>query len=457
MTDTRTIAAISTPVGVGGIAVIRLSGSLAVDIADRVYRGRKKLADVETHTVNYGFIKDADENTVDEVLVTVMRAPRSYTKEDVVEISTHGGLVASKNVLKCLITAGAYPAEPGEFTKRAFLNGRIDLSQAEAIIDVINSKTSLAQQNAMSQMSGGLSKQIDLARAELISLAASMQVIIDYPDEELEDVTGDDIYERTNVVKNKIEEMIASSENGKIIKDGIRAVISGKPNVGKSSLLNFLAREERAIVTDIAGTTRDIIEETVNLDGVPLILTDTAGIRQTDDAVEKIGVERSLKSVSGADLNIVVLDASTEPDDEEIKLIEDTEGKKRIIIINKSDIRSDGAVKKVRQMLADEPIEISVKNGDGVEALVSRIKEMYKLGEIGKNENSIITNVRHLSALQRAKEALENVLDAISCGMPSDIASIDLNIAIESLGEITGASVSEDIVSAIFHDFCVGK
>ena len=457
MTDTRTIAAISTPVGVGGIAVIRLSGSLAVDIADRVYRGRKKLADVETHTVNYGFIKDADENTVDEVLVTVMRAPRSYTKEDVVEISTHGGLVASKNVLKCLITAGAYPAEPGEFTKRAFLNGRIDLSQAEAIIDVLNSKTSLAQQNAMSQMSGGLSKQIDLARAELISLAASMQVIIDYPDEELEDVTGDDIYERTNVVKNKIEEMIASSENGKIIKDGIRAVISGKPNVGKSSLLNFLAREERAIVTDIAGTTRDIIEETVNLDGVPLILTDTAGIRQTDDAVEKIGVERSLKSVSGADLNIVVLDASTEPDDEEIKLIEDTEGKKRIIIINKSDIRSDGAVKKVRQMLADEPIEISVKNGDGVEALVSRIKEMYKLGEIGKNENSIITNVRHLSALQRAKEALENVLDAISCGMPSDIASIDLNIAIESLGEITGASVSEDIVSAIFHDFCVGK
>ena len=251
--------------------------------------------------------------------------------------------------------------------------------------------------------------------------------------------------------------MIASSENGKIIKDGIRAVISGKPNVGKSSLLNFLAREERAIVTDIAGTTRDIIDETVNLDGVPLILTDTAGIRQTDDAVEKIGVERSLKSVSGADLNIVVLDASTEPDDEEIKLIEDTEGKKRIIIINKSDIRSDGAVKKVRQMLADEPIEISVKNGDGVEALVSRIKEMYKLGEIGKNENSIITNVRHLSALQRAKEALENVLDAISCGMPSDIASIDLNIAIESLGEITGASVSEDIVSAIFHDFCVGK
>ena len=457
MTDTRTIAAISTPVGVGGIAVIRLSGSLAVDIADRVYRGRKKLADVETHTVNYGFIRDADENTVDEVLGTVMRAPRSYTKEDVVEISTHGGLVASKNVLKCLITAGAYPAEPGEFTKRAFLNGRIDLSQAEAIIDVINSKTSLAQQNAMSQMSGGLSKQIDLARAELISLAASMQVIIDYPDEELEDVTGDDIYERTNVVKNKIEEMIASSENGKIIKDGIRAVISGKPNVGKSSLLNFLAREERAIVTDIAVTTRYIIEETVNLDGVPLILTDTAGIRQTDDAVEKIGVERSLKSVSGADLNIVVLDASTEPDDEEIKLIEDTEGKKRIIIINKSDIRSDGAVKKVRQMLADEPIEISVKNGDGVEALVSRIKEMYKLGEIGKNENSIITNVRHLSALQRAKEALENVLDAISCGMPSDIASIDLNIAIESLGEITGASVSEDIVSAIFHDFCVGK
>lgn len=457
MTDTRTIAAISTPVGVGGIAVIRLSGSLAIDIADKVYRGRKKLADVETHTVNYGFIKDADENTVDEVLVTVMRAPRSYTKEDVVEISTHGGLVASKNVLKCLISAGAYPAEPGEFTKRAFLNGRIDLSQAEAIIDVINSKTSLAQQNAMSQMSGGLSKEINSARADLISLAASMQVIIDYPDEELEDVTCDDIYERTTAVKNKIEKMIASSENGKIIKDGIRAVISGKPNVGKSSLLNFLAREERAIVTDIAGTTRDIIEETVNLDGVPLILTDTAGIRQTDDAVEKIGVERSLKSVSGADLNIVVLDASTEPDDEEKKLIDDTEGKKRIVIINKSDIRLEDAVKKVKELLKDEPIEISVKNGDGVDVLVNHIKEMYKLGEIGKNENSIITNIRHLSALQRAKEALENVCDAISSGMPSDIASIDLNIAIESLGEITGASVSEDIVSAIFHDFCVGK
>ncbi len=391
--DERTIAAVSTPSGVGGISVIRISGKDSIAICDKVYKGKNKLSEALTHTVNYGHIIDKDKNIIDEVLITVMRAPRSYTKEDVVEISTHGGLISSKKVLKELILNGAAPAEPGEFTKRAFLNGRIDLSQAEGIIDIINAKTELFERNAVSQAGGRLSAEINQIRSALVRLAASMQVIIDYPDEELEDVTCDDIYQSVISARADVDKLIATSENGKIIKDGIKTVIAGKPNVGKSSLLNLLAREERAIVTDIAGTTRDVIEETVNIDGVPLILTDTAGIRQTEDVVEKIGVERSLKSISGADLIIIVLDCAKMPDDEELKLLEETKDRKRIILINKCDIKNDEALLKIQEIAGSDAILMSVKTGDGTSLLTDRIKAMYRIGELGQNSECIVTNM----------------------------------------------------------------
>lgn len=453
----RTIAAIATPIGTGGISVIRLSGDRAIEIADAAFSGKDKLADVPTHTVHYGFITDNGNAKLDEVLVTVMRAPRSYTAEDVVEISTHGGIVTTRGVLNRLIELGAYNAEPGEFTKRAFLNGRIDLSQAEAVIDIINSKTTIERDNALLQAGGGLSGKINDIREALVVLAAAMQVIIDYPDEDLEDVTCEDIRNRADEANNKIMKLVSTYENGKIIRDGIKTVIVGRPNVGKSSLLNLLAGEERAIVTDIAGTTRDVIEESVNIDGVRLVLTDTAGIRQTEDAVEKIGVERSLKSIDDADLVIVMLDANSIPGDEEVELLEKTANKKRIVLINKLDIKNSAAVERIKEISKEEPIEISVKTKDGVDELVSAVKEMYNIGEIGQNGNAAVTNARHFAALVNAKEALTRVCDGIDSGMPSDIVSIDINIAIDALGEITGAVVSDDIVSAVFHNFCVGK
>lgn len=443
----RTIAAISTPAGVGGIAVIRISGDNAIKIADKIFRGKTKLVDAATHTVHYGHIFD-EKGDIDEVLVTVMKAPKTFTREDVVEISTHGGLAASRSVLEAVIKAGAFPAEPGEFTKRAFLNGRIDLSQAEGVIDIINAKTTLSQKNALSQASGRLSKEINAVRSELITLAAGMQVAIDYPDEDLEDVTICDILETTQKCAEKIDKLIKTADSGKILREGIKTAIVGKPNVGKSSLLNCLACEERAIVTDIAGTTRDVIEEFVNLNGVPLRLLDTAGIRETADTVERIGVERSKQAVEEADLVILMLDISRELEKADYELLSLTEDKKRIIIANKTDIKAaefDGA------------IEISAKTGEGIDELEREICRIYQLGEIGQNDSVVVTNMRHVAALSGAKEALGRAISAISCGMPQDIAALDIYDAMNCLGEITGDTVSEDIVSEIFHNFCVGK
>ena len=455
--EQRTIAAISTPVGAGGIAVIRISGADAIRIADSVFCGRTALLEADSHTVQYGHIVDKNENIIDEVLVSLMRAPRTYTREDVVEISTHGGVVASKNVMKCLMEAGAYPAQAGEFTKRAFLNGRIDLSQAEAVIDIINSKTTLEQKNALSQAGGSLSTEINKIRQNLVNLAASMQVIIDYPDEELEDVTIDDIADVVSASKMSIEKLLNTSDNGKIIKDGIKTVIAGKPNAGKSSLLNVLAKEDRAIVTDIAGTTRDVIEESVNIDGIALRLIDTAGIRETDDIIEKMGVERSLKSIDEADLIIVVLDLTSKITDDEKELLDNTKDRKRIIVLNKSDAEDLENAKEIKDFVGSEFIEISAKTGDGIGDLIDCIKKMYDIDGIVQNEGCFVTNLRHVSALSKASQALCNAKKSIEEGMPADIASIDINAAIEALGEITGAVVSDDIVSAIFHDFCVGK
>lgn len=454
----KTIAAISTPIGSGGIAVIRISGSDAIKIADTVFYGKDKLSDVPTHTVHYGFIKDKNGKKIDEVLVTVMHAPKTFTREDVVEISTHGGITASREVLAAIISAGADIAEPGEFTKRAFLNGRIDLSQAEAVIDIINSKNTLDKDNALAQLEGSLSSQIKKIRDTLVHLASQMQVIIDYPDEDLGDITADDIKDICKSCQNDTLFLLKTADNGKIMRDGIRTAIVGKPNVGKSSLLNALSRSDRAIVTDIAGTTRDVIEEYVNLDGIPLILADTAGIRETDDLVEKIGVEKSRKSIENADLVIAVFDSSDDFDETDKQILDYTSDKTRIIIINKTDLTHGSCMNQIKELSLDSPIiEASILTGSGMDRLSEIIHSIYNIGEISSSSGTVITNLRHKKALEKAEASLGHAVEAIEMGMPSDIASIDINAAIESLGEITGETVSDLIIDSIFHNFCVGK
>lgn len=445
--DNRTIAAISTPQGTGGLSVIRISGDKAVEIADKIFRG-KSLKAVQTHTVHYGHIVDKKGEIIDEVLATVMLSPRTFTREDTVEISCHGGSVTTRAVLNAAIEAGAYMAEPGEFTKRAFMNGRIDLSQAEAVIDIINAKNELSRRNAVSQLGGTLSREIKAVRDELVHLAAQMQVIIDYPDEDLEDVTTEDIENICRSCANKLERLIKSADNGRMIKEGIKTAIVGKPNVGKSSILNYLAQDERAIVTDIAGTTRDVIEESVTINGIPLILSDTAGIHDTEDTVEKIGVEKSRRYIDSADLVIVVIDSATGIDSEDEAILKETEGKTRIILYNKTDI--GGAE-------IEEGIAVSAKTGEGMDELAAEITRICRLDEIQSENGTVITNMRHKTALINAQSALADSAKALSMGMPTDIVSIDIAAAMEALGEITGETVRDSVVNDIFHNFCVGK
>ena len=444
----RTIAAIATPYGVGGISVIRVSGENAIEIVNKIFT--KNITVVESHTVHYGFIKVGDEY-IDEVLVTVMKGPKTFTGEDIVEIGTHGGIAVTNMVLDACVMAGADLAEAGEFTKRAFINGKIDLARAEAVIDLINSDNKIAEKNAVNQLRGGLSQAIENIRADLVALAAHMQVSIDYPDEDLEEITLDDISDVIRKSREHVDRLIKSADDGRIIKDGIRIVIVGKPNVGKSALMNRLAGYEKAIVTDIAGTTRDMIEENISLDGVPVKLIDTAGIHETTEAVEKIGVERSVKSIEGADLVLVVLDGNKEADEEDRQVISKTEDQKRIIIANKSDINIVESIKNISHVC------ISAKTGEGIDELSRMIKDMYKLGEISSKCGEIITNVRHKKALVECCKALDRALDALENNMPQDLAAMDINMAIDSLGEITGETVSEAIVSAVFKNFCVGK
>lgn len=454
----RTIAAISTPPGPGGIAVIRMSGDKAVEIGDKIFRGGKKLADASSHTVHYGFIVNGKNEKIDEVLVTVMRAPKTFTREDVVEISAHGGAMSARSVLDTAIRAGASPAEPGEFTKRAFLNGRIDLSQAEAVIDIINSKNELSRRSALSQLEGGLSKEIKKIRGELVRLAAGMQVIIDYPDEELEDVTERDIYDITSACARSVKKLLDTADSGRLIRDGLRVAIVGKPNVGKSSLLNSLARAERAIVTDVAGTTRDVIEEYTDLGGVPVILTDTAGIRETDDIVEKIGVERSQKSIDECDLAVVMLDGSTLLTDEDMEILRMTAEKQRIIVINKTDLCKPKYAEAIKSKSHGAAVlETSAVTGIGLDELTDEIKKLYHFGSVSAGSGAVITNMRHKKALMAAGEALDRASDAVKSGLPTDMASLDINEAINALGEITGETVSDSVVDEIFHSFCVGK
>ncbi|MED4600596.1 tRNA uridine-5-carboxymethylaminomethyl(34) synthesis GTPase MnmE [Paenibacillus validus] len=454
-----TIAAIATPSGEGGIAVIRVSGDEAVAISDRVYSGKSKLADVATHTVHYGHIREPESGArIEEVLVTVMRAPRSFTKEDVVEISCHGGFVSVRKVLDLLLENGARLAEPGEFTKRAFLNGRIDLSQAEAVIDLIRAKSDRAFKIALKQSEGSLSKRIKELRHRLVELMAHIEVNIDYPEHDVEELTNAFIKTKCTEALDDIERLLASAQQGKILREGLTTAIIGRPNVGKSSLLNTLAQEERAIVTDIAGTTRDVVEEYVHVNGIPLKLLDTAGIRETSDIVEKIGVEKSRQALGDADLILLVFNGAEELVPEERAMIEELSGRQVIAIINKLDLdqRLDEQV-LIDAFGEERVVRMSLLEHQGVSDLEKAIGGLFFSGQIESSDLTYVSNARHIHLLKLAKAALTEAYGAAESFVPIDMIQIDIRNAWEHLGEIIGDSVSESLIDQIFSQFCLGK
>lgn len=454
-----TIAAIATAMTVSGIGIIRVSGEEALEIAGKVYRSKNGKNDIrksESHKIHYGFIYDGEE-MIDEVLVMVMKGPRSYTGEDTVEIDCHGGILAMRKVLEAVIRAGARPAEPGEFTKRAFLNGRIDLSQAEAVMDVINAKNEYALKSSMSQLKGAVLKSIKEIRNSIIYHIANIESALDDPEHISIDGYGEELSDVIKEQKEKIRRLIDSFSEGKMIREGIKTVIVGKPNAGKSSLLNCLVGEEKAIVTDIAGTTRDVLEETIVLQGISLKMMDTAGIRKTEDVVEKIGVERARTYAKEADLILYVVDSSTELDENDQEILKLLEDKKAIVLLNKSDLEPVVTREMLSQKTGKPIISISAKEEKGVEELEKQIKEMFFQGELSFNDEVYITNARHKKALEDAWKSLEMVENSISMGMPEDFFSIDLMNAYEALGSITGEAVGEDLVNEIFSKFCTGK
>lgn len=454
-----TIAAIATAMTVSGIGIIRVSGEEALEIAGKVYRSKNGKNDIrksESHKIHYGFIYDGEE-MIDEVLVMVMKGPRSYTGEDTVEIDCHGGILAMRKVLEAVIRAGARPAEPGEFTKRAFLNGRIDLSQAEAVMDVINAKNEYALKSSMSQLKGAVLKSIKEIRNSIIYHIAYIESALDDPEHISIDGYGEELSDVIKEQKQKIRRLIDSFSEGKMIREGIKTVIVGKPNAGKSSLLNCLVGEEKAIVTDIAGTTRDVLEETIVLQGISLKMMDTAGIRKTEDVVEKIGVERARTYAKEADLILYVVDSSTELDENDQEILKLLEDKKAIVLLNKSDLEPMVTRERLSQKTGKPIISISAKEEKGVEELEKQIKEMFFQGELSFNDEVYITNARHKKALEDAWKSMEMVENSISMGMPEDFFSIDLMNAYEALGSITGEAVGEDLVNEIFSKFCTGK
>lgn len=456
---TDTIAAISTAMTASGIGIVRMSGSEVFTIIDRVYQSKgkkKKLSEVPTHTIHYGYIMDGNE-MIDEVLVMVMRAPRSFTSEDTIEINCHGGVYAMKRILETVIKNGARPAEPGEFTKRAFLNGRMDLSQAEAVIDVINAKNEYALKSSVSQLRGSVMQAIKEIREQIIYHIAFIESALDDPEHISLEGYGGELQQVNNKLIGKLEKLIASSEDGKMMKEGIRTVIVGKPNAGKSSLLNVLVGEERAIVTDIAGTTRDILEETIQIHGISLNIIDTAGIRSTEDVVEKIGVSRAKDYAKDADLIIYVVDSSTELDENDSEIIEMLRSKKAIILLNKTDLQMITSEEMLKERIDKPVIPVSAKENKGIDLLELTLKEMFFHGEISFNDEVYITNIRHKTALADALSSLRQVRESIEMGMPEDFYSIDLMSAYEELGGIIGESVGEDLVNEIFSKFCMGK
>ena len=455
---TDTIAAIATAMTSSGIGIVRISGDEAVSITDRIFemKNQKKLEDMPTHTIHYGHIHDGDE-VIDEVMVLLMRGPKSYTREDTVEIDCHGGVYVMKRILETVIQYGARPAEPGEFTKRAFLNGRIDLSQAESVIDVINSKNEFALKSSLSQLSGSVSEKIKEIRGTVLHEIAFIESALDDPEHISLDGYPEKLSGIVSDVIKKINKLLANSDNGKMLKEGISTVIVGKPNAGKSSLLNSLVGEEKAIVTDIAGTTRDVLEEQINLNGILLNIIDTAGIRDTEDVVEKIGVERAKKYLNNADLVIYVVDTSTALDENDYEIMELLKDRHAIVLLNKSDLSPVTTVEDIRKHLDKKMIAISAKEQTGMDDLEETIKEMFFSGEVTFNDEVYITNIRHKKSLQEALRSLHLVLQSIADDMPEDFYSIDLMNAYEELGNIIGESVEDDLVNEIFSKFCMGK
>ncbi|MCD7884113.1 MAG: tRNA uridine-5-carboxymethylaminomethyl(34) synthesis GTPase MnmE [Lachnospiraceae bacterium] len=461
LSDSDTIAAISTALGGSGIAIVRISGSDAIQVGDRVFTfagGKQKLSDKESHTIHYGYVVD-DGKTIDEVLVSLMRSPRSFTTEDTVEINCHGGIYATKRVLDTVLKNGARLAEPGEFTKRAFLNGRIDLSQAESVIDVIQAKNEYALQNSLGQLRGSLGREINALRERILYQTAFIESALDDPEHYSLDGYPEKLcLEISDLLKN-VNRLIATSDNGRLMKEGIQTVILGKPNAGKSSLLNVLAREERAIVTDIAGTTRDTLEETISLGGITLQLVDTAGIRTTDDVIEKIGVSKAENMAGSADLILYVVDSTAALDENDEKILSLLENKKVIVLLNKSDLEPVVTLEQVKAFICDRypVIEVSAKEETGLDLLTDTLQKIFYQGDLSFNDETYITSARVKSELLNTKCSLEKVLESISIGLSEDFFSIDLMDAYAALGRIIGKEVGEDLVNEIFGRFCMGK
>ena len=462
--ESSTIAAISTSMSEAGIGIVRMSGEDAFEIADRIYRGKnnKRLSGQKSHTIHYGYSEE-DGETIDEVLVMLMRGPRTFTGEDTVEINCHGGVYVLQRVLEACLRGGARPAQPGEFTKRAFLNGKLDLSQAEAVIDVIQSRNDYALKSSVSQLRGSVKKKVSDIRAKILYHTAFIESALDDPEHISIDGYSRTLEKDVRELLDSLRKLLDSADDGRIMKEGIQTVIVGKPNAGKSSILNMLLGEERAIVTDIAGTTRDILQEHMNLHGISLNIVDTAGIRRTDDQVEKIGVDRALSQAEGADLIICVVDSSLPLDENDRKIFQFIAPKKSIILLNKSDLERRTGEEEIRQMCREQDMEeppvifVSAKEEEGMEELEQAVKEMFYHGDISFNSEVYITNARQKHALDSARQGLERVLESIRMDMPEDFYSIDLMDAYESLGTITGETVGEDLVNEIFSKFCMGK
>ena len=455
---TDTIAAIATAMTSSGIGIVRISGDEAVSITDRIFemKNQKKLEDMPTHTIHYGHIHDGDE-VIDEVMVVLMRGPKSYTREDTVEIDCHGGVYVMKRILETVIKYGARPAEPGEFTKRAFLNGRIDLSQAESVIDVINSKNEFALKSSLSQLSGSVSEKIKEIRGNVLHEIAFIESALDDPEHISLDGYPEHLLEALEPMVKQVERLLASCDDGRVMSEGIKTVILGKPNAGKSSLLNLLLGEERAIVTDIEGTTRDTLEEMINLSGITLNLIDTAGIRKTDDVVESIGVNKAKKLAEVADLVIYVVDSSRVLDDNDYEIMELIKDKKVLVILNKADLAQVTTAEDIKKIINCETVTISAKQETGIEELEETVKSMFFNGEVKFNEDVYITSTRHKELLKKAEDSLKLVLDGIDNMVSEDFLTIDLMAAYENLGLIIGEEIEDDLANRIFSKFCMGK
>ena len=451
----KTIAAISTALGNGGIGIVRMSGEDCFKILDKIFKPKSN-SDIKPYTIKYGHIYE-DNNIIDEVLVSYFVKPKSYTTENMCEINSHGSNVVLNKILQLCLKNGAVLAEPGEFTKKAFLNGRIDLSQAESVIDIINSKSEKERQASVNQLEGFLSKEIKKIKKDILSILTDIEASIDYPEYDIEEVTNNKAISVLNNVKDSLSKLEQTFENGKIIKNGIKTAIIGTPNVGKSSLLNAILKEDRAIVSQYEGTTRDSIEEDISVNGVPLRIVDTAGIRNTDNEIEKIGIKKSKNIADSADLIIAIFDASRKLSKDDYDIIDIIKDRKAIILINKKDIYDKKIERDKLEELNKPIIDISALNKDGINELYNEITKLFKLNEININNEVIITNIRHLDLIRRAKENVENAINTINSNMPIDIISINIKDIIDCLNSITGENTSEDIINDIFSKFCLGK